>query len=125
MKQTSSDAFTAYFNTLTPIDFLFAAILFVFIVLMITYIIRVWLVQTATFKIQQDLQDIKNHLMPTREEPVKIPVQEQVVAIQADKTSELDVPKVAKNPSKTFLWLLAAIVLIFIIVMVINFSIAR
>ncbi len=47
----------------TPLVILFIVIGTIAFIVMVAYLVRLWLVQSATFKMQKDLAEIKEHLL--------------------------------------------------------------
>lgn len=94
--------------------------IFAFIV-WISYIIRLWLVQTATFQIQEDLADIKDHILGNNVENTQPDLQLTV----ENATSVVEIPKkkIELKPRKPFLWIALGIpVLLVVLVVVLNIS---
>jgi len=71
MRQQSYDSFNEAFMVLTPFAVLFFIIGIIAFILAIAYLIRIWLVQTATFQIQKDVADIRDHLLGYQIEEVR------------------------------------------------------
>jgi len=63
MNKSSYDPLTEMFTTFAPIGVIFFIVAFLFFVIGIAYIVRLWFVQTATFQIQKDLAEIKDYLI--------------------------------------------------------------
>ncbi len=62
MKESSMDTLVNYFNTISTWAALLIVINLIIVILVIVFFIRAWLVQTAVFKIQLDIEEIKNHI---------------------------------------------------------------
>jgi len=65
MNKSSYDPVGEMFTNLHPISLVFLIIGLIFFLIGIAYIVRLWFVQTATFEIQRDLAEIKDHLLKT------------------------------------------------------------
>ncbi|MDB5180097.1 MAG: hypothetical protein JWN12_729 [Candidatus Saccharibacteria bacterium] len=113
MNQSYPDNLNRFFLTLEGMAALAVLIGLILFVLLIVFILRAWQVQTATFKLQQDLEEIKDHLMPeaTNVAPVKIiPITER---------------KYFKKPSKVFLAAVAVVLALFIVVTAVSVFVGR
>jgi cell division protein FtsL len=118
MNQSSLDTLN---HTLMTISSL-AVILFIFgiaaCVIAIAYLIRLWLVQTATFQIQKDVADIRDHVLG-------LDIENEVPSTQRIVKNGYIEPLVTKSkiefkkPRKIFLWVAITIPLLLICLVII------
>lgn len=118
MNKNASDQLIDIFQGLTPIAIIIFLFAVIFVAIAIAYAIRLWLVQTATFQIRQDLADIRAYLIKDESEhPVAGPlvIAENTIAQAPIVRSKL----VIKKPRKAFMWVALAIPILLIIFVVI------
>lgn len=121
MKQTSSNVLYDAFMQLTPLiglSFILGVLIFG---IAIAYVIRLWLVQTATFQIQRDLADIKELLASNR--GLEREVSETHRATEENEEGPIPaLKKIAfRRPRKLFIWVSIAIpVLLIVLIIIIN-----
>jgi len=78
MNKSSYDPLGEMFTNLNPISTIFFIVVFIFFVIGTAYIVRLWFVQSATFQIQKDLAEIRDHLIQSADkgivsEPTPVP----------------------------------------------------
>lgn len=117
MKQSYSDALYDYFITIASSTIIFIILGIIALFVAIAYVIRLWLVQTATFKIQKDVADIRDHILGLDiEDSVSKPAQH----IKKGYVEPLAIRKKIefKRPRQVFLWLtiLIPVLLLFLII---------
>lgn len=108
MNQQNYESFNDTLMALAPFALLFFIIGIIACIVAIAYLIRLWLVQTATFQIQKDVEDIRNHLLGYQVEEVASDVPQAVEhgsiePIKPKQKNELTPPR------KVFLWLAVSI----------------
>lgn len=122
MNRTSNDPFFDLFQSLAPIAVIFFIIGIIAFAVFIAYIIRIWLVQTATLQMQKDLEDIKNHILGVRNEEIQPQSSDAEVYI-SDEEKKAILAENMKNlkPRRAFVWLAVAIpVLLIALALVLN-----
>ena len=72
MNKSSYDPLGEMFTNLNLIGAIFFIVVFIFFVIGIAYIVRLWFVQSATFQMQKDLAEIRDHLMQSADKGVDV-----------------------------------------------------
>jgi len=108
----------------TPVDTTFFIVGIIAFIIWIAYIIRLWFVQTATFNIEKDVADIRDHLLgldaPTKDVKPSI-VAELKDYVPEEERKERVNESIAKNkPRPFFLWLMLLVPIALVIVVIIN-----
>lgn len=120
MNSPTSNTFENLLMTVTPFTVFFFIFGFMSFCVCVAYVIRLWLVQTATFQIQRDLADIKNHMLGYDTQSVETVIPQ---AVENGYVEPIPVKpkKEIKAPRKVFIWILvAAPVLLVCLVVLIN-----
>ena len=101
------------FQAINPIAVTLFIVGVICVVVAIAYTIRLWLTQTATFQMQKDIAEIKNHLLDIN---FKADVSEPLVANDNSdiETSAVKNKVKIKLPRKLFIFLSATIPLLLI-----------
>lgn len=123
MTQDTYESLNSSLMVLAPLAIIFFILGIVVFAITVAYIIRLWLVQSATFRIQQDLADIRNHLMGYQtiepqaglvEEPEQEVEQASAEPIQRRK-------KIAFGPPrKVFIWIAVSIPILLLVLFITN-----
>jgi len=108
MNSSTSNSLENMLMTITPLTIFFFIFGIVAFGVCVAYVIRLWLVQTATFQIQRDLADIKNHMLG-----YDIQTAERVLpqAVENGYVEPIPVKQkmVIKAPRKVFIWISVAV----------------
>jgi len=121
MRQSPTESLNDAFMTLTPFAIFFFIFGTVAFAVAIAYIIRLWLTQTATFQIQKDVADIRNHLLGYQVEditPTMPPTVDNGYVEPLQPKKELEF----KRPRKLFLWVSLSIPILIICLFIIIIS---
>lgn len=123
MNYQSNDTFTNFLFAESPLSALAFFIWGIFTLITIAYIIRLWLVQTATFKIRRDLEEIKNYLVTDSEDDIN-ETENKAANTQSSQRNftkqSINLPvKLVGKPGKLFYILLGTVLLIFLVLMAI------
>ena len=113
MIQQSSVALPPALILITSFGTIFFILGIIAFIIMIVYVIRLWLTQTATFQMQKDIADIKNYLLNIN---FKADVSKPLEAIDNSdiETSAVKNKVKIKLPRKLFIFLSATIPLLLI-----------
>ena len=121
MNNNTNNIFYDLLMAAAPATVMFYIVIFTAIVISVAYAIRLWMVQTATFQMQKDIEEIKNHLVGSRVENVEIErpnlseyvSEEEIKAARAEEIARL-------KPRKAFVWIACAIPLLLIALVILS-----
>lgn len=120
MTQTSSDVLASSFQTLEPMMVMFFIFGIVAFAVSIAYVIRLWLVQTATFQIQEDLREIRNHLIGAENDELRIQTSKLESHVSDEEKKAILAEDIAKlRPRRVFVWLAIAIPILLIVLLIV------
>jgi hypothetical protein len=121
MNTTSNDLFFDLFQSLAPASVMFFIIGIVAFAISIAYTIRLWLVQTATLQMQEDLRDIKNYLLSNQEVTNQPQSSDDEVYVSDEEKKAILAENYRKmKPRRAYVWLAAAIPALLIVLMIVQ-----
>jgi hypothetical protein len=118
----TNDPFFDLIQSLEPVAIIFFLFGIIAFAIFIAYTIRLWLVQTATFQMQKDLEDIRNHLLGIKDDEVVVQPSDVEAYVSKDERKAILAEDLKElRPRPIFIALAIGIpVLLIILIFVLN-----